>query len=82
MLRQGRDATRMGNIGTLHRTLSMFQIDRPADSMGLPNRIHVSIPSDLTDCANLGLPPIPGWVYRCVPAANLRNIDGTGWITY
>jgi len=48
--------------------------------MGFPNRIHVSIPSDLPDCANLGLPPIPGWVYRCVPAANLRNIDGTGWI--
>ena len=80
MLRQGRDATRMGNIGTLHRTLSMFQIDRPGDSMGSPGVINVSIPSDLPDCANLGLPPIPGWVYRCVPAADLRNINGTGWI--
>jgi len=80
MLRQGRDATRMGNIGTLHRTLSMFQIDRPGDSMGSPGVINVSIPSDLTDCDNLGLPPIPGWVYRCVTAANLRNINGTGWI--
>ena len=80
MLRQARDSTRMGNIGTLHRTLSMFQIDRPGDSMSSSNVINVSIPSDLPDCANLGLPPIPGWVYRCVPAANLRNIDGTGWI--
>jgi len=48
--------------------------------MGSPGVINVSIPSDLPDCANLGLPPIPGWVYRCVPAADLRNINGTGWI--
>ena len=81
MLRQARDSTRMGNIGTLHRTLSMFQIDRPGDSMGFPNRIHVSIPSDSPTCDNLGLPtPPPGWSYRCVSAANLRNIDNTGWI--
>ena len=58
----------------------MFQIDRPGDSMGLPNRINVSIPDTSEYCANLGLPPIPGWVYRCVTAADLRNINGTGWI--
>ena len=81
MLRQARDSTRMGNIGTLHRTLSMFQIDRPADSMGLPNRIHVSIPSDSPTCVGLGLPALPpGWTYACRPTTSHRNIDGTGWI--
>jgi len=80
MLRQGRDSTRMREIGTLHRSLSMFQIDRPIVPMGVPNTIYVSIPGDaLGNCVGLPLPP-PGWEYRCVSAANLRNINGTGWI--
>jgi len=81
MLRQGRDSTRMREIGTLHRAISMLRIDTPAAPLGSSNTIHVSIPSDSPTCANLGLPtPPPGWVYRCVSAANLRNIDNTGWI--
>ena len=81
MLRQGRDSTRMREIGTLHRSLSMFQVDRPAVSIGDPNRIYISIPDTSDTCANLGLPtPPPNWSYRCVTAENLRNINGTGWI--
>ena len=81
MLRQGRDSTRMREIGTLHRAISMLRIDTPAAPLGSSNTIHVSIPSDSPTCANLGLPtPPPGWSYRCVSAANLRNIDNTGWI--
>jgi len=81
MLRQGRDSTRMREIGTLHRAISMLRIDTPAAPLGSSNTIHVSIPSDSPTCDNLGLPlPPPGWVYRCVSAANLRNIDNTGWI--
>jgi len=81
MLRQGRDSTRMREIGTLHRAISMLRIDTPAAPLGSSNTIHVSIPDTSTTCDNLGLPtPPPGWVYRCVSAANLRNINGTGWI--
>ena len=81
MLRQGRDSTRMREIGTLHRAISMLRIDTPAAPLGSPNTIHVSIPDTSETCANLGLPtPPPGWVYRCVSATNLRNINNTGWI--
>ena len=81
MLRQGRDITRMREVSSINRTLSMFQKDRPTVSMGLANRIHVSIPDTSTTCANLGLPTLPlGWEYRCVPIADLRRIDGNGWI--
>ena len=67
MLRQGRDSTRMREIGTLNRSLSMFQVDRPTTLINFPNTIHVSIPSDSPTCDNLGLPtPPPGWSYRCV----------------
>jgi len=81
MLRQGRDSTRMREIGTLHRAISMLRIDTPAASLGSSNTIHVSIPDTSTTCDNLGLPPPPpNWSYRCVTAENLRNINGTGWI--
>jgi len=81
MLRQGRDATRMREIGTIHNALSMLRIDTPAAHLGLPNIIYVSIPDTSSTCANLTLPTPPsGWAYRCVPAASLRNINGTGWI--
>ena len=81
MLRQGRDAIRMEEIGMLHKALSLFQVDRPTDSMGIANRIYVSIPDTSSTCANLGLPALPtGWFYHCVAATNLRNTNGTGWI--
>jgi len=81
MLRQGRDAIRMEEIGMLHKALSLFQVDRPTDSMGIANRIYVSIPDTSSTCANLGLPALPtGWSYHCVTATNLRNTNGTGWI--
>ena len=81
MLRQGRDSTRMREVGTIHRALSMFQVDRPTVSLGLPNIIYVSIPDTSTTCTNLGLPTLPlGWSYRCVDAINLRRIDSHGWI--
>ncbi len=80
MLRQGRDSTRMREINSIHRALSMFQVDRPSAPIGASNVIHVSIPSASSDCVGLGLPALTGWVYRCVTAENLRNINGTGWI--
>ena len=80
MLRQGRDSTRMREIGTLNRSLSMFQVDRPTTLINFPNTIHVSIPDTLSNCGNLGLPIISGWSYRCVTPLNLRNTNGTGWI--
>ena len=81
MLRQGRDSTRMRELGSIHRALSMFQIDRPTASIGYINTIHISIPDTSATCANLGLPaPPPNWAYRCVNTEDLRRIDGNGWI--
>jgi len=72
----------MREIGSIHRALSMFQVDRPTVSIGATNIIYVSIPDDTsTTCTNLGLPTLPsGWAYRCVTTDNLRRIDGNGWI--
>ena len=81
ILRQGRDSTRMREIGAIHGALSMFQVDRPTVSMGFANTIYISIPDTSSTCTNLSLPTPPtGWSYRCVTTANLRRIDGYGWI--
>ena len=81
MLRQAEDTVRLNDFNSIHQTLNLFQSNRPGDSIGVPNIVYVSIPSDSPTCVGLGLPALPsGWAYRCVTTANLRNINGTGWI--
>ena len=81
MLRQAEDTVRLNDFNSIHQTLNLFQSNRPGDSIGVPNIVYVSIPSDSPTCVGLGLPTLPsGWAYRCVTTANLRNINGTGWI--
>ena len=81
MIRQAEDAVKLNDLNSIHQVLNLFRSNRPGGSLGVPNTVYVSIPSASTDCAGLGLPPLPaGWNYRCATTANLRNINGTGWI--
>jgi len=81
MIRQAEDAVKLNDLNSIHQVLNLFRSNRPGGSLGVPNTVYVSIPSASTDCAGLGLPSLPaGWNYRCVTAANLRRIDGNGWI--
>jgi len=81
MLQQAEDAVRLNDINSIHQVLTLFRSQRPGGSIGEPNIVYVSIPSASSTCVGAGLPALPtGWEYRCVTAANLRNIDGSGWI--
>jgi len=81
MLRQAEDTVRLNDFNSIHQTLNLFQSNRPGGSIGAPNIVYVSIPSDSPTCVGLGLPALPsGWSYRCANPDNLRRIDGTGWI--
>jgi len=81
MLQQAEDAVRLNDINSIHQVLTLFRSQRPGGSIGEPNIVYVSIPSASSTCVGAGLPALPtGWEYRCVTAANLRNINGTGWI--
>ncbi len=81
LLTQARDSRRLSELQSLNKAVNLFTIDRPGDSTGTINTVYVSLPDTSLTCANLGLPALPaGWFYHCVTEANLRKIDGTGWI--
>jgi hypothetical protein len=49
--------------------------------MGSTSSVSVSIPDSSATCANLGLPTLPsGYTYRCVTSANVKKVDGAGWV--
>lgn len=81
LLAQGRDSTRLSDIQALGKALSFLEIDCFGCTFGSPNTIYISAPDNSPTCDNLDLPDLPGgWSYACVPAANIRKIDSTGWV--
>lgn len=82
LMRQARDTRRMSDFATLHKALAFLEAESAGlASMGSTSTLSVSIPDTSGTCDNLGLPALPsGWAYRCVTSANLRNVDGTGWL--
>ncbi len=80
---QMRDGQRFAAVGTLRETVGVLVAENPAASFGATNRVFISLPDTSHDCPNVRLllpPPPAGRTYHCVTAANLRNINGTGWI--
>lgn len=77
-LKQARDTNRLTDIETLHKAVSLFMFNNPNGELGVTGDVYVSIPSNQTDCSDLGLPAGP--TYHCVDAAHLLKNDGTGWV--
>ena len=82
MLAEARDSQRTTDMKALSKSLDLFVLDNPGVSLGTYKKVYISIPDTSATCANItGLPTLPtGWTYNCVTAANLRNIDSTGWL--
>ena len=82
MMAEARDAERISSIESLKKSIDLFVLDNPGVSLGTSQVISISIPDTSGTCTNItGLPTLPtGWSYRCVIAANLKNIDSTGWL--
>lgn len=87
LLRQARDSTRLSDLENLNKGVSFYSADLPDGYFGEAQTLYISLPDPQatstqgTNCASLGLPPLPsGWSYHCAIPANLRNVDGTGWI--
>lgn len=82
LFKQSRDAKRLSELKLLNNAITVARVANSGLSIGNANIIYVSLADTTSTCANLGLaaPPV-GWSYQCVTsAANLRNINGTGWI--
>ncbi len=80
LLAQARDSNRMAELNSLNKAITMHS-NSVGGFRGAPDIVYISIPSNLTNCSDLSLPTLPaGWSYRCVTTANLRRVDGLGWI--
>ncbi len=82
LMAQARDAERISSIESLKKSIDLFILDNPGASLGIPQRVYISLPSATApSCDAVGLPALPlGWSYACSSSANLRKTDGTGWV--
>ena len=82
--RQSRDSIRTQDLTALRGALDLIEFEGKLlkKVVSDPDTIvYVSIPDTDSSCLNIGLPPLPsGWQYRCVTEANLRKVDGNGWV--
>jgi prepilin-type N-terminal cleavage/methylation domain-containing protein len=91
LLRQGRDVTRISDMGTLNKAVSLYYQDAMSSPstmfMGTSSVIYVSVPDPTAtstagnQCTGLGLPTPPtGYTYQCAASSTYMKTNGTGWI--
>ena len=81
LMKQARDSNRISDLNTVNTALSTYAADVVGATVGASSTVYVSLPSNSSDCSDLGLPALPsGWIYKCATRENLTKIDGTGWI--
>lgn len=86
ILRQARDSNRLAEMSELNKAINLFLVERSTASLGTSNTIYVSAPDPAlsgnatSTCPNMGLSAPPGWNYQCASSANVRNVNGTGWM--
>jgi len=80
-LRKARDVTRMNDLGSIDKALSVLET-QGFTSFGTASTVYVSIADNASStCGSLGLSALPsGWSYHCVSSTNLQKTDGNGWI--
>lgn len=81
MLKRTRDVRRQADLKAINSALLIYSVSNPNGFFGSSTIVYISIPSNYSNCSDLGLPPLPsGWSYHCSNADNYRKIDGSGWI--
>mgnify|MGYP001611966714 FL=1 len=85
-LRQARDASRIVDLRAVNDAVKFYGVYGGL-SYGSSLVLYVSLPDTAltgnatSTCPNMGLPALSGgWSYQCVSGANLRKVDGLGWI--
>lgn len=81
LIAQARDSERVSDMKSIQGAVNLFTIDSASVVLGSANTLYLSLPDSSSTCASYVLPTLPvGWNYHCVPIADLRRIDGNGWI--
>ena len=83
LLKQARDSTRLSDINTLNKALSLYQVDNPSGSFGTASTTYISYPDSSSICGNIGLSTSTianGYSYACAPSSTYQKLNGTGWV--
>jgi len=83
MIARSRDTKRITELRELAQNISLLiaQDFTGNISLGNPNTVYVSLPSDQPDCSDLHLPALPApWIYHCSNSNNFRKVDSSGWL--
>ncbi len=81
MMKQGRDGTRVSDIQSLSKAISLLSLDNDLSGLLTSKVVYVSLVGTDINCGGLSLPSLPtGWSYRCVTnVGNLTKTDSSGW---
>jgi len=90
LFRQARDTSRISDMGTLNKAISLYYQDAMSSPstmfMGTSSIIYISVPDPTAgvggnQCQGLGLPAAPtGYTYQCAASSTYMKTNGTGWI--
>lgn len=89
LIQEGRDATRVADMNTITKAVSLYYSDAMSNPntlfMGTSSVVYVSIPDATStagdQCQGLGLPTLPGgYTYQCAASSTYKKTNGTGWI--
>jgi prepilin-type N-terminal cleavage/methylation domain-containing protein len=60
LMSRSRDTERLTELNSIHRNLGKFLATAPSPTLGLANRVYISLPDTSPTCATwTGLPPLP-----------------------
>lgn len=81
LAQQKRDKTRIENLSLINSALEKILKNNLDLSIGNPNIVYISVPSDNPNCNNLKLSSLPKkYRYACKSKDIFQNIDGSGWL--
>ncbi len=80
LLAESRDSVRLSDLRSLNEMLFIYTTQR-GEPGGNQNYVYLSLPDNNVNCSSYSLPGLPApYQYSCVTEANLRKINGSGWI--
>ncbi|HQA95820.1 MAG TPA: type II secretion system protein [Candidatus Colwellbacteria bacterium] len=80
LLKQTRDSERISDMKSLTQLFTVYNT-QVSELYGDPKDVYLSLPDSEPDCSSYDLPDLPtGYGYHCVTEADLRKVNGSGWI--
>jgi hypothetical protein len=70
----------MTDMNSINKAMTMYRAFAGV-APGIANTIYISLPDNSSTCGSYALPTLPGgYFYHCVPEADFRKANGSGWL--